>query len=238
MLTMRQRLDWLRHLGVACFQQHHRELETIFRPFIPPAAVVVDVGAHAGQFSKLFSAMAPAGRVFAFEPSLYARSLLRKALAWNRVRNVVVVPTGLSDADGEATLSTPVKARGGFGFGLASLGGASAGRAADRQTVSLQTLDGFAARHDLRRLDFLKADVEGWEAHVLRGGLATLERHRPALYLEIAEDALRRAGSSPSDIWAMLAPLGYEALKAPLFEAVARFEATADYLFVPRAGRA
>ena len=68
MATLRQRLDWLRHLGVACFQQHHTELTPVFRPLIAPDAVVIDVGAHAGQFSKLFAGLAPQGRVYAFEP--------------------------------------------------------------------------------------------------------------------------------------------------------------------------
>ena len=76
-------------------------------------------------------------------------------------------------------------------------------------------------------------DVEGWELHVLRGGQATLRQHRPALFLEIAEDALQRACSSPAAIWALLEPLGYQARRGPEFTPAARFEGTADYLFVP-----
>ncbi|MDO8409514.1 MAG: FkbM family methyltransferase [Phenylobacterium sp.] len=233
MLTVRQRVSWLRHLATACLQQHHQELTAIFQPLIRPSAVIVDVGAHAGQFAKLFSQMAPEGQVFAFEPSPYARSILERALTWNRIQNVKVVPTGLSDAEGEATLSTPIKSRGGIGFGLASLAGASGDRRTTTHSVPLQTLDGFAERSGVQRVDFLKADVEGWEAHVLRGGKRTIEQHRPALYLEVAEDALARAGSSPGDIWSELAPLGYEALRAPDFEPVAAFTGTGDYLFVP-----
>ncbi|MEI9891493.1 MAG: hypothetical protein WDN45_14115 [Caulobacteraceae bacterium] len=37
----------------AATQQHHRELERAFRPYVAKDAVVFDVGAHAGQFSKL-----------------------------------------------------------------------------------------------------------------------------------------------------------------------------------------
>jgi len=232
MLTLHQRLDRLRHLGIACFQQHHRELIPVFAPHIPAEAVVLDVGAHAGQFAKLFAAMAPKGRVYAFEPSAYARSILQTALAWNRVRNVQVVATGLSDAPGEAVLSTPIKSRGGLGFGLASLGGTSGGRASSDQTVPLQTLDAFADAEGLARLDFLKADVEGWEIHVVRGGLKTLARFRPALFLEVSQEALGRAGETPETLWTLLAPMGYRALKAPDFKPVAAFDGTADYLFV------
>lgn len=232
MLTLHQRFDRLRHLAIACVEQHHRELIPVFQPYIDASAVVIDVGAHAGQFAKLFAGMAPRGRVYAFEPSAYARSILQRALAWNRVRNVSVVATGLSDSAGEAVLSTPIKARGGFGFGLASLGGTSGGRASSDQTVPLQTLDAFAAAERLTRLDFLKADVEGWEIHVVRGGIETLRRFRPALFLEVSDEALARAGETPDTLWALLTPLGYQALKAPDFAPVAAFDGASDYLFV------
>lgn len=232
MLTLHQRFDRLRHLAVACFEQHHRELIPVFRPYIAPDAVVIDVGAHAGQFAKLFAGMAPGGRVYAFEPSVYARSILERALAWNQVRNVTVIPTGLSDQAGEAVLSTPIKARGGFGFGLASLGGTSGGLASSDQTVPLQTLDSFASVEGLARLDFLKADVEGWEIHVVRGGIETLRRYRPALFLEVSDEALARAGEAPETLWGLLTPLGYQALKAPGFAPVTAFDGASDYLFV------
>ena len=71
--------------------------------------MVFDVGAHAGQFAKLFAGLAPRGVVYAFEPSPYALSVLKPALAFNRVRNVRIIPYGLSDMDGEAVLKTPIK---------------------------------------------------------------------------------------------------------------------------------
>jgi len=231
MLTFRQRWDWLRQLGVAVFQQHHQELIPAFAPYLPDGAVVFDVGAHAGQFSKLFSRQVRSGRVYAFEPSPYTLSLLRRTLGWNRVRNVTIVETGLSDSDGEAALSTPIKKSGVRGFGLASLAGVSSGRDKSDETVRLQTIDGFVERQGVQRLDFLKADIEGWEAHMLRGGLKAIARFKPTLYLEISEEALGRAGDKPSDIWAMLQPLGYVAKKAPDFRTVGAYEGAGDYLF-------
>jgi len=78
-LIPRQRASWLAHVFKAATQQHHRELRALFAPHIPTDGVIVDVGAHAGQFSKLFAAMAPRGHVFAFEPSAYARSVMEPA---------------------------------------------------------------------------------------------------------------------------------------------------------------
>jgi FkbM family methyltransferase len=234
MLTFRSRAGWLAHLYKASVQQHHRELEAPFRPYIAADAVIFDVGAHAGQFSKLFAKMAPRGRVFAFEPSAYARSILQRALAWNHIGHVEIVPMGLSDAPAVSTLTTPIKRRGGVGFGLAHLGEHQPGGEAFEQRVELTTLDGYFDSRGLKRLDFVKADIEGWETHMLRGAIKTIAACRPALFLEINEQSLARAGSTPADIWALLEPLGYRALMAPAFEAVAEFSGAADYLFVAR----
>jgi len=54
-LTLRQRASWTAHLFKAVTQQHHLDLQGLFKPFVPEDAVVLDVGAHAGQFSKLFA---------------------------------------------------------------------------------------------------------------------------------------------------------------------------------------
>lgn len=230
-LGLGARMGWLAHVLKAATQQHHLEFREAFRPHVPDDAVVFDVGAHAGQFSKLFAALAPRGRVFAFEPSAYARSVLKPALAWNRVRNVEIVPLGLSDADGAMVLHTPIKKRGQLGFGLAHLGDDTGSRATQEQTIRLATLDGFAAGRGLDRLDFIKADVEGWELHMLQGAARTLSAFRPALFLEVVGSSLARAGARPDEVFALLAPLGYRARKARDFHPVDGFDGDGDYLF-------
>lgn len=232
-MTLKRRADFVAHLLKATTQQHHKALIPAFNPHVPAGATVIDVGAHAGQFSKLFARMASQGQVYAFEPSAYARSILTRSLAFNRMSHVKVIPMGLSDAPGELILHTPIKARGGLGFGIAHFGddGQDTRDTMD-QAVPLTTLDDFAEQEGLTRLDFLKADVEGWEVNVLKGGLKTLAKHKPALFLEISDASLARAGAKPTDIWDLLRPLGYHALKAPDFVAVDGYAGVEDYLFV------
>lgn len=232
-MDLRQRGSWLAHLLKAATQQHHRELIPLFAPHVPRDAVVLDVGAHAGQFSKLFARMAPDGMVYAFEPSAYAQSILRPALWWNGILNVAVTAEGLSDVSGEAVLQTPITRRGQMGYGRAHVGaGEEAGSVP--QTVRLTTLDAFTAKLELDRLDFIKADVEGWELNVLKGGMAALTRFRPALFLEVSDDWLARAGAAPQDLWVLLAPLGYKAFKSPHREPAPAYAGPADYLFVAK----
>jgi FkbM family methyltransferase len=229
-LTLRQRASWLAHLYKACAQQHHRSLAPVLAAHVPPDGIVIDVGAHAGQFSKLFARMAPQGHVYAFEPSAYARSILAKALAFNRLGNVTVVPAGLSDEAQTAVLHTPLKVSSAWGFGTAHLG-AGASEDAD-QTVSLMRLDEFAARAGLSRLDLIKADIEGWEMRALTGGEATLRRFRPVLLLEVDGAMMARAGDSPAALFGWLAGLGYGAVRLPDLAPAPVWMGAGDYLFV------
>jgi FkbM family methyltransferase len=226
---------WARHVSIAISQQHHTELVPALQPHLPPNGVALDVGAHAGQFTKLFARMAPKGVVHAFEPSAYSRSVLRPALRLNRIRNVVVHPLGLSDVPGTLTLHTPIKRRGGMGFGLAHLGAPAVSGPAVVQTAQLTTIDHFTASTKLDRLDLIKADIEGWEVPMLDGARHSLERFRPAIYIEIDDQLLRRANASPAEIWTLLGSLGYSGRFAPSFELVGGYVGKGDYLFVPEA---
>ncbi len=232
-LTPRQRAAWLAHVFKAVTQQHHRDLIPLFAPFVPPDAVVLDVGAHAGQFAKLFAAMAPRGRVFAFEPSAYARSVLAPAMAVGGRGRVEIVPVGLSDRPGELVLHTPIKRRGGLGYGTAHLGGAGEGALVD-QSVALTTLDAFAEARGLERLDFVKMDIEGWELRALTGGRRTLARFQPTLYLEIDAAMLARAGDDPPSLFAWLRALGYRAYSTPTLACVETYAGPGDYIFSVR----
>jgi hypothetical protein len=56
----------------------------------------------------------------------------------------------------------------------------------------------------------VKIDVQGAEPRVIEGALATLARCRPALFVEIDDQALREAGSSAQALMERLATLGYD----------------------------
>ena len=229
-ITARQHAAWLAHVFKAVTQQHHRGLIPLFAPFVPKDAVVLDVGAHAGQFAKLFATMAPRGRVFAFEPSAYARSILAPAMAVGGQGRVEIVPVGLSDRPGELVLHTPIKRRGGLGFGVAHLGPSGGGAIVD-QTVALTTLDAFAEARGLERLDFVKMDIEGWELRALMGGRRTLSRFKPTLYLEIDAAMLARAGDDPPSLFGWLQALGYRAYSTPILAPVETYAGPGDYIF-------
>ena len=101
---------------------------------------------------------------------------------------------------------------GSFGFGLSHLGGPQQRwDLVAQEPVAIATLDTVAAALRLERLDFVKADIEGWEFALLRGGEQTLRRFRPVLVVELLSQHLARAGDRLDDAFAFLTGLGYRA---------------------------
>lgn len=203
---------------------------------VPRDGVVFDVGAHAGQFSKLFASIAAEGRVYAFEPGSYARAILRTVIWLKRLPNVSIVPLGLGGVTGVTLLNLPIKASGSRGFGLSHLGAPEARwERVAQELVGQATIDAVAERLGLTRLDFIKADIEGWEVQMLRGARDSLQRFRPRLLLELAGAQLARAGDRISDAFALLGEHGYRGfVMTPEFRLAAAIQPEdGDYWFLP-----
>jgi FkbM family methyltransferase len=208
-LRGRARLTFWAHLFKAITRQHHTELIPILRPVLPRDGIVFDVGAHAGQMAKLFAIMAPEGHVFAFEPGAYALSILRPMVRLKGRGRISIDPIAFGAAPGTLTLSTPIKKSGSLGFGLSHLGQGGEGGNVFSHDVAVETVDGYVAAKGLKRLDLIKADIEGWEMQLLLGAIETLARLRPVVFLEAVDFYLARAGDSRTALWAFMSERDY-----------------------------
>ena len=98
-------------------------------------------------------------------------------------------------------------------------------------------LDSYAEQIGFGRLDFLKADIEGAELLLLKGGRQTLQRFKPTLLLEIQSCSARLFGHEPAAMFDFLENLGYRAwyltqdgTLVPVD--INRFDSLPDYNFV------
>lgn len=161
--------------------------------------VFFDVGAWTGPYSLLAARLVePAGWVYAFEPDPVARRLLERNVATNGVRNVTVLPYGVTDQAGAAWLNSP------------RLGGSQStvDPGAGVVQVPTVTLEGFCEHHGIYP-QVIKIDVEGGEAQVVAGASTVLRRAR-AIALELHEPHLRARGIDPGEFRRSLDDLGKE----------------------------
>lgn len=177
---------------------------------VRPGDIVFDIGANVGAHTLyLARRVGVSGRVYAIEPTDWARAKLSANLALNPglAERATIVPAMLV-ADGAAVAPPPLYAS--WPLDRAAGGHAMHGGRKQAATGSRAvTLDTLTAELGLARLDFIKLDIDGFEVAALRGGRATLHRFRPKLILELSPHQLEEQGASIDELAHLLAECRY-----------------------------
>jgi len=173
-------------------------------PHIVPGGVAYDVGANYGLYTLLMARLVmPAGWVYAFEPMPPIHAELVRNVQLNQFDHVECIPKAVSDRTGTARFIVGHHAGAGY---LATGGRGSPGPTPSTPSFDVEQikLDDLI-RQGARPPTFIKVDVEGSEAAVLRGARAILTKHRPVLLIELHTPAQDVA------VGTLLKDLGYTA---------------------------
>ncbi len=177
------------------------------RRLIRPGMTVIDIGAHIGYYTRIFSELVgPTGRVLAFEAEPENFNLLRAHVSGAKYRNVEVLPYAVADRAGKLLLHlSPGHTNHSLVDGYTDSKGAN--------EVETVPLDPFLAGRGIDRVDFVKIDVEGAEPLVLAGMRETIARSpHLAMLVELNPIALRAGGNEPDALARSLENAGFRLL--------------------------
>ncbi|MDB5592966.1 MAG: hypothetical protein JWR86_3491 [Enterovirga sp.] len=149
---------------------------TFCRENLPRDGVMIDVGANIGLTTLTAARYIPGGRILAVEASPRNCTALRDNLARHGVGIATVCACAAGDRAGHVSFFE----NSAYGHVVTGAGMAAVPSVEQR----LATVDDLVAEHGLTRVDLIKIDVEGFEQEVLAGATATLDRFRPAVFLE------------------------------------------------------
>lgn len=155
--------------------EFERDIHQLTAEYLRPGMVVADIGANIGAHTLLFAgAVAPSGRVLAFEPTDYAFRKLERNASLNRaVVPIETVHVALSDTPGperdvdfRSSWPTFGKRRDGLSH------------------VGFDTFDAWCARNGVDKVDVIKLDVDGHEYAIVRGAEEMIRKSRPIIFIE------------------------------------------------------
>jgi FkbM family methyltransferase len=133
--------------------------------------VVMDIGANVGFFS-LYAATKGVEKVYAFEPIKDLAVDISVGLKANGVSNVQVVEKAVSNTTGSEDLF----------YSPSNFGGASKEiEIGTKNSVLTTTIDEFVKTENIKKISFIKMDIEGMEPEALQGALSTLRSMKPKL---------------------------------------------------------
>jgi FkbM family methyltransferase len=191
--------------------------------FVHYGDTVYDVGANLGYVAlSLAKQVGPSGKVAAFEPVPQNLRLLRENIEENQLTNIEVFDVAVSDEEGEALIRIPES------LSMASLIWHTENSTCIQHATRTIAIDDLVQTGRLAFPTFVKIDVEGAEALVVRGMRRTIVSAKPVLFIECSD-------SGREETWRFLSDCGYECRSAVTSERVDSFEAYrhSDFLWIP-----
>jgi FkbM family methyltransferase len=187
------------------FSGNFEAKETAFlRTLIRPNQNCVDAGGSFGWYTVLLSNLVgEQGTIYSFEPLPQNYAQLGYNISLNGCRNVVLEQYALAEVSGDRDLFLPdIGVSGSFQLHdyVSNY---------ERVTCKTITLDEYCRKNNINQIDFIKADIEGAEWLMLKGGRDILARCKPVLFLEIQPHSTKLFGYHPSDLFKWLNLLGY-----------------------------
>lgn len=176
----------------------------MIRRFLKKDSVIIDIGAHIGWYCLNLAKSLPEGRIIAFEPIPRTYEHLKKNIAINGVKNVELYNFGFSDKEEELPFYYDPKL---------SVAASLRNLHEDREKIMIKCvmkrMDDFIDKVT-SKIDFIKCDVEGAEILVIKGGLKTISKTLPVMFLEMLRKWSAKYGYHPNEIIKILSDIGYE----------------------------
>jgi FkbM family methyltransferase len=207
-LTGASECDWWALSGLPA---NESETMSIVRAVLRPGMSFFDIGANIGVYSLIAAPLVGGtGSVHAFEPTPDIADALRRNVALNGCRNVVVNQLAMSSANGYTSFNLHEDAV--FNSLFLQQDGCSS-----TESVETMTLEAYVESRGIVP-DVMKIDCEGAELEVIRGGSKLLgRRDAPTLFVELNPETLAGAGTTVDELLERLRGLDYRCFDVGTF---------------------
>lgn len=142
--------------------------------------VIWDIGACEGIYALVAKALSPTAHVLALEPLPEAFQRLNANIELNNL-NINAIKAACSESDGTAELFID----GQTNSTEASLVSGQLSRPSSTRSVVTRAISSIIEELQLKSMDFVKIDVEGFEPSVLKGMGNYLGKYRPVMIIEV-----------------------------------------------------
>lgn len=140
--------------------------------------VVFDIGANIGNHTVYFAKHTEARKIYSFEPFKMNFDRLVENVKSNKIAEKVIT---YNEAIGEKTGQIVLKS-----IDEKNLGSATFEYSDDAQgEIEIVSIDEFVKGNNIKKIDFVKIDTEGFEESVLKGMTDTLVRFTPTIWIEV-----------------------------------------------------
>ncbi|MBD2506996.1 FkbM family methyltransferase [Nostoc muscorum FACHB-395] len=199
------------------FSQYEVSEQLLVSKIVHTGMTVFDVGANVGDYSILLSKLVGIdGIVYSFEPTLSTFNKLKERLSKSKCNNVCLLQQAVYSDNIQIAFnefSEDFSAWNSIGRPqmLDPQGSGQYVPIVNTEIVETITLDSFCKNNDIKKIDYLKIDVEGAEIDVLQGATKLLrEKDIYFIQFEISQKMLEGLNRNAQSTFDILNEYGYE----------------------------
>ncbi len=186
------------------FGTYEPEDSAMIYALIEPGFTVFDIGGNIGWYTNHIAPLLTDGKIYAFEPIPETYQKLTGNVALNGFKNITLENFAFSDKQDKIK----------FFYSPAMPGAASAANITGSSQMqelecTTNTVDNYVATSGVKKIDFIKCDVEGAEFMVFKGAEETLRTHKPVVFSEMLRKWAAKFNYHPNDIINFYKGLGY-----------------------------
>ena len=173
---------------------HEFFTSAVMDKYIKNGMTVLDVGAHLG-WSTLFMArrVGPNGRVLAFEPSEVLMPQLMENIKINDYQNIEIYKKALTGKDQNIEIEH-----------------SKVNCLQNSSKVPSQTFDTFYRKSNIKKINFVKIDIEGFEMDCLIGMSNFIKNEKPIITIEVHGSFLKEFSYNSNDVIIFLENSSYK----------------------------
>lgn len=165
---------------------------------------VFDVGANIGWYTNHIASLLENGKIYAFEPIPETYQNLGKNVELNRFKNCIIENFAFSDKRDKIK----------FFYSPTMASAASSANIMNSENMQeleciTDTIDNYVLNNKIKKIDFIKCDVEGAEFMVFKGAKNTIDSHHPIVFSEMLRKWSAKFNYHPNDIIKFFSELGY-----------------------------
>jgi FkbM family methyltransferase len=210
---------------------YEKESIQTWEKLIVKDSVVIDIGANIGYYTLIAAHKAINGSVHSFEPVPTSFQALQKNISLNNLSNVIANPCGVSN----------VQSLEKYYVSSIDNSGMSGMRPAENfsglvETINTITIDDYSSEHELRRIDFIKIDIEGNELNALMGMKKVLQKFKPIIFIELVQEHLVKYDTNIAGVYSFLRSYNYapyEIVSSGVFKTVQTEKESDMMVFLP-----
>lgn len=152
------------------------------KEFLKEESVVLDCGANIGIFSLYAHSLSSKNHIYSFEPSKRIFDILSKNVIENNLINIHPFNFAIGDRNEEVDIKISGNALGnGDTVSDSNLKDYTLVKQCPKQKVRMVTIDAFVKENNLKRVDFIKMDTEGYEKQIIKGAKETIKKFHPVI---------------------------------------------------------